>query len=296
MTTLQEAIEQGRGVERPFRCTEHDDSHASASVNVVKGYWYCYVCHAKGNVDAKKAPSLAELAQMMEPEHNCRIYPESYLDLFTVEADKGYWGTRFPDWLVWHAQLGEDPTSGECTFPVRTPEGRLAGVGRRQTNAMVDAAKAAGENPSRYKYPRRWSASRVLHGALKGPALVLVEGAADEAALREVGIPARAVYGSALHHPQVEYIKRIAPKYVLLGMDTDDAGERGARQSFHTLGQIDAEVGRIRWPANDPAECTPAQRLAAVGSVLPPEYRDLWSSAVAIMQAAFHDARDEMTA
>jgi hypothetical protein len=166
VTTLQEALESGRGIERPFRCTEHDDTHASASVNVVKGYWYCYVCHAKGSVDAKKAPSLAELAQMMEPERNCRIYPEAYLGLFTVEAEKGYWGTRFPDWLIWHAQLGEDPTTGEATFPVKTPEGRLAGVGRRQSNAMVAAAKEAGENPSRYKYPRRWSASRVLHGVL----------------------------------------------------------------------------------------------------------------------------------
>lgn len=296
MTTLQEALELGRGNERPFRCTEHDDSHASASVNVIKGVYFCYVCHSKGHIDTKKSPSLAELAQMMEPEHNCRIYPDSYLDLFSVEADKGYWGTRFPEWLIWHAQLGEDPTSGEATFPVRTPEGLLAGVGRRQTNAAVAAAKEAGENPSRYKYPRRWSASRTLHGTLRGGLLVLVEGAADEASLREVGIPARAVYGSALHHPQIEYIKRMKPKIICLGMDMDEAGERGAASSFAALQSVDADVGRIRWPKNDPAECSPDQRRAVVEAVAPGVYGDSWSSAVATMQAAFLDDRDEMTA
>jgi hypothetical protein len=296
VTTLQEAIELGQGVERPFRCTEHEDSHASASVNVVKGVWYCYVCHAKGGVDTKKAPTLDMLAQMLEPEKNCRIYPESYLELFGNDLPHTYWATRFPEWLIWHARLGEDPTSGEATFPVRTPAGRLAGVGRRQTDAAVKAAKEAGENPSRYKYPRRWSASQSLHGELLGPVLVLVEGAADETSLREVGVPARAHYGSALHYPQVEYLQRAKPKLILLGQDMDDAGNRGAIQSMNSLRDMDCDVARVTWPKNDPADCSPEQRLAALCSVVGEGYLPEWSSAVASMQAAFYDARDEMSA
>lgn len=39
--SLREAIAEGRGTERPFCCPVHDDAHASASVNVEKGVWYC---------------------------------------------------------------------------------------------------------------------------------------------------------------------------------------------------------------------------------------------------------------
>lgn len=40
-STLEDAIIKGHGTERSFRCPVHDDSHASASVNVNKGVWYC---------------------------------------------------------------------------------------------------------------------------------------------------------------------------------------------------------------------------------------------------------------
>jgi hypothetical protein len=298
VTSLTEALEFGEGIERPFRCTEHDDSHASASVNVVKGFWYCYVCHAKGAIDKKRVPSLAEIAMMLEPERNCRIYPDAYLSLFEVEPDEIYWRTRFPDWLCWFADLGEDPTTREATYPVRTPSGHLAGVGRRQTDAMVAAAKEAGENPSRYKYPVRWSASRVLHYTswLPGDVLVLVEGVADAVSLWECGIPAAAVYGSALHLPQKEYINRLGPKYVCLGMDADDAGQRGVQMSWDLLdnGGRSYNIGAIEWPKNDPAECTPAERLEAVCNVAGDQYLDVWQKAGMSLVSAYIRHKEEM--
>ena len=296
MTTLQEALEMGQGIERPFRCSEHDDTTASASVNVLKGYWYCFVCQAKGTVDNKKAPSLIELGMMMDPEKTCRVYPEAYLDLFTVENAASYWSGRFPDWLVWWSKLGEDPMTGESTFPVHTPKGLFAGVGRRQTNEAVAAAKEAGTNPSRYKYPRRWSASRTMHskGSPCGPVLVLVEGAADAISLWEVGIPAYAVYGSGLHHPQIELVLRAKPKLILLGMDNDEAGDRGAALSFNVLKDVAADVARVKWGRfNDPAEAHPKYRQDAVSSVAGIEYVESWQQAAAEMQTAYATNADE---
>lgn len=210
---------------------------------------------------------------MLDPEKSPRIYPESYLDLF----DGGtYWPSRFPDWLCWFARLGHDPFSGDDTFPVRTPQGFLAGVGVRQTNEHVAAAKEAGTNPSRYKYPYGWSASTVLGGAdlvPRSPVLVLVEGYADACSLWEVGVPALCAYGSGLHLPQLEQIHRRAPSLVLMGQDMDEAGENGARRSMAWLKDSYVDTGRIVWPANDPAECSPEDRLEAVlGSVRGTEY------------------------
>ncbi len=264
LITVEDALAQGQGVERPITCPVHEDTHASASLNVLKGVWYCYACHSAGGLDAKHVPSAEDLASMLEPEKEPRIYPESYLDLFDSD---GYWQSRFPDWVCWYARLGHDPLSGNDTFPVRTPEGLLAGVGLRVTNEAVAAAKEAGTNPSRYRYPYGWSASTTLGGIElipKSKMLVLVEGYADACSLWEVGIPAVACYGSGLHWPQLEMIHRRGPKVICLGQDMDEAGVRGANRSGAWLKETYDDVRRIVWPANDPAECSPEQRRKAV--------------------------------
>jgi DNA primase len=260
MDTLEEAIATGQGVERPFRCTEHPDAQASASVNVLKGVWYCHACQASGTVDGKKAPKVADLQAMLEPEVAVRVYPLAYLELFD---DPTYWRTRFPDWVCHAMELGHDPFNNAGTFPVHTPSGLLAGVGRR----FVTDDKHA-----RYMYPRRWSAANTLFGTNGRypslPVLTLVEGAGDATACWEVGAPALGVYGSGVHLPQRDLIVRYNPKLILLGFDTDDAGNKAVSAAFKMLGRI-APMSRVYWPKNDPADCTPAQRrkalLSAVG-------------------------------
>ena len=59
--TLSEALRYGRGVERSFLCPEHGDSRPSASVNVIKGKWYCYTCHATGELGGE--------ARLVEPDY-----------------------------------------------------------------------------------------------------------------------------------------------------------------------------------------------------------------------------------
>lgn len=276
--TLEEALLEGRGEERPFRCHVHDDSSASASVNVTKGVWYCFACFASGTVDGKKVPSVTDLQAMVEPEAACREYPETYLELF--DSERSYWHGRFPPWLVWTARLGQDPFTGHATFPVRTPEGRLAGVGRRDPDP---------EAKPRYRYPPRWSAARVLHGENdpKTEIVVLVEGAADRESLTEIGVPALGCYGAGLHRPQVEALLRRAPRRVLLGFDQDEAGTRAVRNTEWLLAQHDVTTAVVEWPRNDPAECSPDERRQAVQAVAGRVYVPLWSEAVEAMQARY---------
>lgn len=246
MASLDDVLRSGEGIERPFRCPEHDDHQASASVNVLKGVWCCYACGAAGMVSGKKAPSITDLEMMLEPERAVRIYSETYLDLFDVAM--GNFAMRFPEWLRWHAKLGCDPLTGDATFPVRTPQQRLAGVGRRR------------ENPgdgSRYVYPPRWSASRSLFVVgPPGDVLVLVEGAADASSVAETGAYAAGVYGSGLHHPQIELVMRLSPRLVLLAFDADAAGRAGSERAASALHPL-VPVEFVDWELGgkkDPAE------------------------------------------
>lgn len=246
--SLALAMQHGEGAERPCRCPSpaHEDTRASASVNIVKKVWYCYACQASGKVDSKLEPSTAELLALLDPERAARIYPASWLELF---GSGYYWQTRFPAEICKRFNLGEDPFTGEATYPVYTPKGHLAGVARRT------------DGPQKYLYPVGWSASRSLacypQAIQAAPAIVvLTEGYADAVAVWEAGAVGLAVYGSGLHHPQRELIARLNVKLVVMGFDSDDAGRTAAQRSTEICNDLTATVTAL-WSdagAKDPAE------------------------------------------
>lgn len=283
--TLEDALATGRGEERPFTCPVGEHNHPTASVNITKGVWYCYSCHAKGVVDGNRVPTIGELEAMLEPEQATRLYPQSWLELF---GHGGYWADRFPLWLCWYMGFGEDPLTGEGTYPVHTPGGQLAGVCRR---ALTD-----GPWP-KYKYPRTWSASRALFGSrgayLRHEVLMLVEGAADAAAGWEVGCPTYATYGSGVHAPQVELIARMRPRLILLGFDNDDAGARAKENAEQVLSHI-ASCAIVAWGRyKDPAEAPVEERLSAMLRPIPGGLQvdslDRWGMATAALQSMYQE-------
>lgn len=278
--TMREAYEKGQGTERPFRCEVHDDHQASASLNVLKGVWVCYACGAKGTYgDKKKSPSYEDLEAMLEPEISCRVYSSTYLEMFDNEL--GNWPTRFTGWARRKFRLGCDPLTGDATFPVRTPGGLLAGVGRR---------KGVVWNGPRYVYPRRWSASRAMFAAtmLRDGVYVLTEGAGDSVAVAEAGANALACYGAGVHVPQLELIARFAPKLIVLGFDADQAGSWAADRAEADLRDL-AEVVRADWSsagAKDPAELDiPTRRHVLAQAVRSTALVKGWAEAAAIAQA-----------
>jgi hypothetical protein len=290
--TLEEALASGQGIERPFKCSAHDDQNASASVNVVLGVWYCYACRASGKVgDKKKAPSLDLLRAMMEPETSVREYPNAFLELF---AAPDYWLDRFPAWLCWNTGLGNDPFTGDATFPVHTPSGRLAGVGRRRE-----------QGEPRYRYPHNWAASRVLAGdwyictPTRAKVVVLTEGYADAAAVWECGVPGYGCYGSGIHLPQIETLAAKHPAVVLLGFDMDEAGERATDAAHDTLGHL-FPLYRVEWSHPDPAATPVGERLEdiersvrAAGYGAKDEVPRGWVTAVADAKAAYESYLEE---
>lgn len=292
--TLEEALASGRGVERPFRCPSHDDNMASASVNVLKGLWFCHACHASGHVDKSKKTDVKveDIEAMIEPERAVREYPEAWLEMFMQPGEK-YWDQRFAPWVSHYLRLGQDPITGDATFPVHTPLGKLAGVGRRHITE---------DKQKRYLYPRRWSASMTMFGTAGHyphlPVLALVEGAADAASVWEVGCPALGVYGSGLHIPQIGLLVRYNPKLILLGFDMDEAGEKAVTRAFSQLSRI-APVQRVRWiGGKDPAECPPIKRAAALHNAVGRSHYGIdvvtrWDAFVAEQQQAYNRHLEE---
>jgi len=240
--TLSEALTYGRGAERPFLCPEHGDSRPSASVNVVKKVWYCYTCHAHGDLTGE--------ARLTEPDYHTvkmwmdrklatdTVYPEAWLDRWDAGPVHPYWLERVGEAAARRFRLGSDPDANACTYPLRDPTGLVRGVVRRALG---------GEGP-KYRYPAGIDVGRLLFNYTPDhrSAVVLTEGALDAIALWNVGIDAFAIYGSRLSEFQVRLIDRIDPEYVYTCYDLDKAGwiahcdtERAFR---HRL------VDRLVWP------------------------------------------------
>ena len=263
--TLAEALRFGRGVERPFLCPEHGDSRPSASVNTVKGMWFCYTCHAHGTLTGE--------ARLAEPDYQAmklwlakkmdegRIYPEAWLDRYDAGPVHPYWLERVGEAASREFRLGSDPDSEAVTYPLRDPQGRVLGIVRR----------SLGETGPKYKYPLGVDVGRLLfhYTTDHREAVVLVEGALDAIALWSVGIDAFAIYGSRLSQEQVHLIDRIDPEYVYTCYDLDKAGwtahcetERAFR---HRL------VSRLTWPrgwGGDIAEISEDRRRSVVDDLV----------------------------
>src|SRR5436190_21571905 len=96
--TLAEALRFGRGTERSFLCPHHGDSRPSASVNIIKKVYYCYTCHAHGNLSGEAL--LAEpdyLAMKLWVDRKLSqgtIYPETWLAQYDAGPVHPYWVHR----------------------------------------------------------------------------------------------------------------------------------------------------------------------------------------------------------
>lgn len=263
--TLSEALIYGRGVEREFLCPEHGDSRPSASVNTVKKVWYCYTCHAHGDLTGE--------ARLAEPDYHTMklwmdrklaqgtIYPEAWLDRYDAGPVHPYWLGRVGEAAARRFRLGTDPEAGALTYPLRDPTGRVLGVVRR----------SMGGSGPKYRYPAGIDVGRLLfnYTTAHRSAVVLVEGALDAIALWNVGIDALAIYGSRLSEHQVKLIARIDPEYVYTCYDQDKAGwaaHRDTEQAFRNR-----LVDRLSWPkawGGDIAEVSEIRRKHVVNDLV----------------------------
>jgi len=263
--TLSEALRYGHGVERPFLCPEHGDSRPSASVNIAKGVWYCYTCHAHGTLTGE--------ARLVEPDYQQmklwlgrkldegKIYPEAWLNRYDAGPVHPYWLERVGEAAARAFRLGFDPETGTATYPLRDPAGQVLGVVRRSLG---------GEGP-KYRYPAGVDIGRLLfhYTPEHRAAVILAEGALDSIALWNVGVHAMAIYGSRLSVDQVKLIQRIDPIHIYTCYDQDQAGwdaHLGTERAFP-----DRLISRLTWPKAwgvDIDEVAPTRRREVVDDLV----------------------------
>lgn len=242
--TLAEALIHGRGVERPFLCPEHGDSRPSASVNTIKKVWYCYTCHAHGDLGGEARLAETDYQTMRnwidERLDEGHVYPESWLSRWDAGPVHDYWLGRVGESAARRFRLGADPGAEAVTYPLRDPAGGVLGVVRRALHR---------EAGPKYLYPKGVDVGGLLfnYSPLHTTRVVLVEGALDAIALWNVGVSAMAIYGSRLSVAQVKMIEKIDPLEVWTCFDRDDAGWEAHKMTERAF--RNRLVGRVTWPA-----------------------------------------------
>jgi len=240
--TLAEALRFGRGTERSFLCPHHGDSRPSASVNIIKKVYYCYTCHAHGNLSGEAL--LAEpdyLAMKLWVDRKLSqgtIYPETWLAQYDAGPVHPYWVHRVGEMAARVFRLGTDPAGDAVTYPLRDPSGEVLGVVRRSLG---------GVGP-KYRYPSGVDVGRLLfhYTTDHRAAVVLTEGALDAISLWLVGVDAFAIYGSRLSEHQVRLIDKIDPEFVYTAYDADDAGWQAYLDTKRAFRH--RRVVRLTWP------------------------------------------------
>lgn len=263
--TLADALAKGRGVERPFRCEVHDDSNASASVNVMTGLWCCYACGAAGKLDGDyTVPDPDTLLRMLKGETPPRVFAEAWLDAFDMHHASKYWSMRFGEDTATYFRCGTHPLTGNPTYPIRDAQGRVLGVVTRQDR-----------NP-KYLYPLGVPTSQTFFGDLRpNPVVVLVEGAADVMALHQSGIPDNwtvlGCFGAGVHAPQARLITDLAPNLIVAAFDNDAAGQDASERARHQLGGIAPVVIHSWETVNDPGDLDVQFRVQVIENTIAKE-------------------------
>jgi hypothetical protein len=254
----------GRGIERSFQCPAHNDTHASASVNTIKGVWVCYACGAHGVLSDVKVPEIDQIIAILQGSSVARTYPEAWLDTFDAHQPSPYWSRRYGEDVASMNRCGTDPVGGQPTYPMRNKEGAVWGVVTRSETAL------------KYRYPTGVSAASTLFGQIKpAPVVVLVEGASDVMALQQGGVPQHwtvlGCYGAGLHMPQKQIVVDCGPRAVVAAFDDDVAGRNATLRTESQLHDV-APVLSHHWStmnAKDPGDVPIAEaRINSIRNTL----------------------------
>ena len=267
------------GSEWMARCCFHEDSSASLQFNIDKGLYYCFACHAKGNIktflrhfgqtyrepEVDVADIYAKLDlidSVSKSPVKAAVLPESTLKRYAFPTD--YWASRGLSKAVQDAfDLGYDPIENEAIIPLRNVDGELMGVIRRRLE------KDYGPKYMYYKgFPRKTSLfASWLVAKTQTDHVVVTEGSLDAVSVWQAGYPAVAQYGSSISSEQAILLRRLGINNVTLFYDDDDAGRDATLSAVRKLRDFMVKVVKYQeGDAKDPGGMDPATIKARIDS------------------------------
>lgn len=239
-STIAESIFQinVRGAEEwMVKCIFHDGSGASLQFNIKTGLYYCFNCHAKGNIKSLQkfigqrfadlevdvadiVSKLDALEKQSGKSLKMPVINESALRNYKFPTK--YWASRgFTPETIKIFDLGYNPLENEAMIPIRNVSGELVGFIRR----LLDKDAVV-----RYMYPKGFHRKTSLFASwLIAKSLTdevcITEGAVDAMTLWQIGVPAVAQYGSSISREQVMLLRRLGINRITFFYDNDKAGE-----------------------------------------------------------------------
>ena len=241
------------------RCPFHgEDNTPSLQFNVNKGLWVCFVCEEGGTAErlVKRLggvysdpavstemlrQSLNRLRLSMKDDKSVPILEEKYLLRFGGIPHE-YWTDErgFDISTISKWGLGYNPLNDRCTIAHRNPHGDLLGVIERRLD---------NEFP-RYLYPKGFDRSGSLFGSWfvasgKTSRVALTEGSTDAIGVNACGPDSLAQFGSSITDRQVNLLRRIGVREVVLFYDCDLGGYKAVRQAKEAL--VGFIVRAVQW-------------------------------------------------
>jgi len=302
---------QKRGHEYVGLCPFHSEKTPSFYVHPTKGVYYCFGCHASGDliefVKEYEGVSFVDAIQILANEAGIEVEVDHSDRVSAISILSKIWDR----WQQNAARVGR--FLDDRDLPPDTPVGYDTGDWLSDVDADVAIelglayqSNRTGQLVSKFRYRAifpvfvngrlvgvtaralssrqkpKWMHSRfnrqsVLFGldevrarAKEFGAVVVVEGPIDALRLRAVGIPAVALFGTALTANQTSRLEQLGLE-VWLGFDRDAAGLKASLKALDALrGRV--IVKPVVWPRpyKDPGEI-PASELAQAVRPMPVE-------------------------
>ena len=254
---------RGHGSERRFLCPfspcrDHQGrGDQSFCANTVTGLYFCHRCGARGKLtdyrqldeqkrprrtfhrrpEASSLPKKEDIIPALQRDLGAPVaqapIARAYLEGRGIPVHVAAGVTFCPTWC----KIETNPGWPAVVFPLRSEEG-----------VIVAAHGRAIRGDGKVTYGPKRQALFETAGALRADTFAIAEAPLDALSLAACGLPAVAVVGTTLPH----WLRRhVLGKRILVGTDSDEAGEKAALGFAAELEPFGAKVERLCPPRKD---------------------------------------------
>lgn len=277
-------------------CPFHDNVNSPAfSMSISTGLWFCFGCHAKGNLKSflsRMGVGSAELhyryqrlidsvAESM-PIHMDPLRPKVIEQEPLDEGLLGIFNTcplalleeGFSEEALCHFEVGYDGVHKRITYPLRDLHGNLVGISGRNLEAGYGRYKIYDKEYVAFGLPKRdqinkrillWNAHNVLPSLhhQRGGAVLVVEGFKAAIWAYQAGITeVVALLGSTMTEQQKWILAHLGVRVYLM-LDNDLAGQQGTQEIGKELSNI-LDTRIVSYDAVQPDGLEPEHLIQAV--------------------------------